>query len=265
LRHRQQKQPGVRDGGGKVEKTNILKQNNMEYLDLSILTKLPDLNSKVILEIEPLAPLSMVSELPGSYYKTLKSPDKKILCGLFENILGWHIDLADRKLILKDLEKLRKKQIPKVKFIDHIKGSTYCPLLMDYFEILLPIMPVINFYDDLWNRAYRRSDAVVHPKGTFNISYELIPFKRTLKKSKQKPKQIDDASLEEFFKNNHEGFPLYYSIPTTREFIYTEGKYFIQIAIDNELYKILLDRLSIINIGFLGNSEGWVNLKFVEL
>jgi CRISPR-associated protein Cas5 len=265
LRHREQKQFGFRDGGGKEEKTNILKQNNMEYLDLSILTKFPDLNSKVILEIEPLAPLSMVSELPGSYYKTLKSPDKKMLCGLFENILGWHIDLADRKEILNELKELRNKQAPKIKFVDHTKGSTYCPLLMDYFEILLPIMPVMTFYDDLWNRAYRRSDAVVHPKGTFNISYELIPIKRTLKKNKKKPKQIDDASLEKFFKNNLDSFPLYYSIPTNREFIYTEGKYFLQISIDNELYKILLDRLSIINIGFLGNSEGWVNLKFIEL
>ena len=47
-------------------------------LDLSILEKAPELTKEIILEIEPLAPLSMVSELPGSYYKTLKSPSKKI-------------------------------------------------------------------------------------------------------------------------------------------------------------------------------------------
>ena len=82
----------------------------MEKIDLSILKKIPELNTKVILEIEPRAPLSMVSELPGSYYKTLKVPDKKMLCGLFENLLGWHIDLADRKEITKDLSKLREKQ-----------------------------------------------------------------------------------------------------------------------------------------------------------
>ncbi len=85
----------------------------MGNLDLSILEKIPEHNLKVILEIEPLAPLSMVSELPGSYYKTLKCPDKKMLCGLFENILGWHIDSSDRKAIIKELVRLRKKQTKK--------------------------------------------------------------------------------------------------------------------------------------------------------
>jgi CRISPR-associated protein Cas5 len=32
-----------------------------------------------------------------------------MLCGLIENVLGWHIDLADRKKLYKDLKQLRKK------------------------------------------------------------------------------------------------------------------------------------------------------------
>ena len=59
-------------------------------LDLSLLKELPELSANVTLEIRPLAPLSMVSEMPGSYYKSMKCPDKKMICGLFENILGWH-------------------------------------------------------------------------------------------------------------------------------------------------------------------------------
>ena len=102
----------------------------MSSLNLSILEKIPERNINVVLEIEPLAPLSMVSELPGSYYKTLKSPDKKMLCGLFENILGWHFDLADRKVIIGELAELRRKQAkknPQLKFIDRTKGSTDVP------------------------------------------------------------------------------------------------------------------------------------------
>jgi len=240
----------------------------MENLDLSILEKVPEPNLKVILEIEPLAPLSMVSELPGSYYKTLKSPDKKMLCGLFENILGWHIDLADRKSIISELIKLRNmqgKKNPQVKFIDKTKGSTYSPLLMDYFEIILSVIPETRFYDDLWSKAYRRADAVVHPKGTFNLSYNLIPLKRELKRSEKNPKQIDDTTLEKFFKSNIEQYPQYYSTPTTREYVFAKGKYEIQITIDTDLYKLLQDRLLYENIGYLGNNEGWVDLKFREL
>ncbi len=240
----------------------------MNNLDLSILEKIPEPNLKVILEIEPLAPLSMVSELPGSYYKTLKSPDKKMLCGLFENILGWHIDLADRKAIIKELIALRKKQAkknPQLEFVDRTKGSTYSPLLMDYFEIILPVIPAIGFYDDLWNKAYRRSDADVHPKGTFNLDYNIIPLKRQQPRDKDKPQKIDNSALFNFFKKNVDSYPLYYSTPTSREYIYTKGKYQIQIALDSSLYKMLCERLSFENMAYLGNSEGWVDLKIKEL
>jgi CRISPR-associated protein Cas5 len=235
----------------------------MKNLDLSILKKSPDLNLEVILEIEPLAPLSMVSELPGSYYKAMKSPDKKMLCGLFENILGWHINLADRKNIVKELVKTRKKQ--KLDYVDKVKGSTFTHLLMEYFEIKLKYIPSSIFYDDLWSKAYRRADAIVHPKGTFNISYNLIPSKRELKRSEKNSKQLDDKAFETFFKNNLEQFPQYYSSPTGREYILLNGKYEIQLTIDSELFELIQERLQCENIGYLGNSEGWVDLKFRKL
>ena len=240
----------------------------MGNLDLSILEKIPEPNLKVILEIEPLAPLSMVSELPGSYYKTLKSPDKKMLCGLFENILGWHIDLADRKAIIKELLALRKKQAkknPQLEFVDRTKGSTYSPLLMDYFEIVLPIIPALGFYDDLWSKAYRRADAIVHPKGTFNLDYGIMPLKRQQPRDKDKPQKIDNVALFDFFKKNVDSYPLYYSTPTSREYIFVKDKYKIQIEIDSDLFKMLCDRLAFENIGYLGNSEGWIDLKFEQL
>lgn len=239
-------------------------------IDISILKKIPELNTSIILEIEPLAPLSMVSELPGSYYKTLKAPDKKMLCGLFENLLGWHIDLADRKAITKELSKLREKQAkknPNVEFKDKTKGSTYCPLLMDYFEVndIQPMFSKAVFYDDLWSKAYRRSDAIVHPKGTFNISHELITEKRNLKRNEKNLEQVDDKELEKFFKENISGYPLYYSTPTSREFINIDGIYRIEIRLDIDLYKLLHTNILDNNISYLGNSEGWVDLKLIEL
>ena len=47
-------------------------------IDLSILKKLPELKTQAVLSIRPLAPLSMVSELPGSFYKTLKSATYRV-------------------------------------------------------------------------------------------------------------------------------------------------------------------------------------------
>jgi len=243
----------------------------MEKIDLSILKKIPELNTKVILEIEPLAPLSMVSELPGSYYKTLKVPDKKMLCGLFENLLGWHIDLADRKEITKDLSKLREKQAknnPNIKFKDKTKGSTYCPLLMDYFEVdnIQPIFLEAVFYDDLWSKAFRRSDAKgnqpTHAKGTVNIDYSLIPIKRELPRDSKNNKQVDNTALGKLYGDNIDKFPFYYSTPTNREYISMEGKYIVYIDVDAELYDML--NMSD-NLCYLGSSEGWVDIKLKRI
>jgi CRISPR-associated protein Cas5 len=46
-------------------------------VDISILKEPPKITEKVILEIDPLAPLSMVSDLPGSFDKLLKHWNKK--------------------------------------------------------------------------------------------------------------------------------------------------------------------------------------------
>lgn len=255
----------------------------IKEIDISILKKIPELNTTVVLEIEPLAPLSMVSELPGSYYKTLKVPDKKMLCGLFENLLGWHIDLVDRKAIAKELSKLREKQAKKesiVEFKDKTKGSTYCPLLMDYFEVN-EVQPIFNravFYDDLWKKSYRRSDSAdIHMGGSSNLSYEIIAkihnmtdkindLSDKIKKEKDKEAKKDLEQLKEkiktnkdiFFKENLGLFPLFYSTPAKREFIELKGKYQIKLDIDINLYETIKEKVIINNLCFLGNSEGWI-------
>ncbi|MDP2335619.1 MAG: type I-PGING CRISPR-associated protein Cas5p [Bacteroidota bacterium] len=244
----------------------------MENLDLSILEKVPEPNLNVILEIEPLAPLSMVSELPGSYYKTLKSPDKKMLCGLFENILGWHIDLADRKAIIKELTALRKQQAkknPQIAFVDRTKGSTYNPLLMDFFEIELPVIPPqLSHYDDLWSRAFRRTDSYRHTFGTRYMNTAFIERWNQIKErvdNDAKRKSNDKETLKtKLFTRYMGNFPMYYSTPTKREFIQYGGNFQLKLSIDSCLFEQLGAHLQTENIGYLGSSEGWVNVTIKE-
>ena len=240
----------------------------MQNLDLSILEKIPEPNLKVILEIEPLAPLSMVSELPGSYYKTLKSPDKKMLCGLFENILGWHIDLADRKTIIKELTKLRKKQAkknPQLEFIDRTKGSTYAPLLMEYFDIELPVIPPqLSHYDDLWSRAFRRTDSHRHTFGTRYMDADFIEkwnqIKAKVASDTKRKSNEKNTLLDKLFKRYMGKFPMYYSTPTRREYTQYGGTFRIKLSIDESLYVYITEKLEKENTGYLGSNEGWVDV-----
>jgi CRISPR-associated protein Cas5 len=234
----------------------------MGNISLKILETPPRLEKNANLIIEPLAPLSMVSDLPGSFYKSLTSPSKKMLCGLLENLLGWHIDIADRMAIQKELIKLRKKQ--KINYEKPQQGSTYIPLLIDYFEIELVTIPLKMHYNDLWSKAYRRADADVHPKGTINISYELIKEKRERKRDEKKPMQIAGEELLNIFKNNVGKFPLYYTTPTNREYVHFKQPIEITIKIDTSLIEIVKNEISVNNCLYLGNSEGWINLKIKD-
>ncbi len=269
----------------------------MEKIDLKILDCPPDLSVKAKLIIEPLAPLSMVSDLPGSFYKSLKSPSKKMLCGLFENLLGWHIDIADRKEIQKDLISARQKAIKdkegkktvKAQIEGFQQGSTFIPLLMEYFEIDLVTLPQMMHYNDLWSRSYRRADTVKHLGGTRYMDAEhirkwnkykgLIPEKLEklkndlkqvkgdvikVKELKKRIKETEDL-IEKLFKRYLGKFATFYSTPTSREFVEFTSICEIIITMSSELYDLIETSLEYNNCMYLGNSEGWINLKIQKL
>ena len=239
-------------------------------IDLSILKKLPELKTQAVLSIRPLAPLSMVSELPGSFYKTMKYPSKKMLCGLFENMLGWHFDNKLRLEIFKDMVKVRKKQKIDLKKEQLIHGSTYLPLLMDYFDILGNIS-LIEFksmfnYSDLWNRGYRRSDSNKHLNGCRNIDVSLVAERYNLFTNwKDLPSKESESKKDEWFKNNIGRIPCFYTSPTPREYICLDAVMEIPLMLDVNFAELLLAEAEISNICYLGNSEGWVNIKIKEV
>lgn len=244
--------------------------NDMKNIDISILKEKPSLDMKVQLIIEPLAPLSMVSDMPGAYYKTLNMPDKKMLCGLFENILGWHIDSADRKKMYKDLKQIRKRQ--KIDFKDKHNGSTYQPLLMDYFEIdnNIEIDKFIGvcFYDDLWSRSFRRSDSNKHINGCRNADFRIIaPKYQFFNKIDNSELKATDKEKEKdsWFKKNIGRYPYYYSSPTKREYISIDGVFNIKMSMSKDLLNLLTLSIQSNNIGYLGNNEGWVNVTIKTL
>lgn len=235
-------------------------------IDLSILKKLPELQTQAVLEIRPLAPLSMVSELPGSFYKTLKYPSKKMLCGLFENMLGWHFDNKLRLEIFKDMVKVRRKQKIDLKKEQFMQGSTYLPLLIDYFDIsgnisLKEFKSMFN-YSDLWNRGYRRSDSNKHMKGCRNIDASLLAERYNLfTKWKELSSKEAESKKDEWFKSNIGKIPCFYTSPTPREYIYLDAIMEIPITMDRMLAEKLLPIKKISNNCYLGNSEGWVNVE----
>ena len=239
-------------------------------IDLSILKKLPELQTQAVLVIRPLAPLSMVSELPGSFYKTLKYPSKKMLCGLFENMLGWHFDNSLRLEIFKDMVKARKKQKIDLKKEQFIQGSTYLPLLMDYCDIsgnisLKEFKSMFN-YSDLWNRGYRRSDSNKHLNGCRNIDASLVAERYNLfTRWKDLSSKEAESKKDEWFKYNIGKIPCFYTSPTPREYICLDAVMEMPLILDVNFAELLTAETKTSNICYLGNNEGWVNIKIKDV
>lgn len=233
----------------------------MNDIDFSFLKEPTKTKTALRLEILPLAALSMTSGVAGSYYKSDFEPSKKMLCGLLENYLGWHLSAKDRKDILSDVKKLRKKSKTEP-ITGSFEGSNYQPLIWDYLEITSIEKPKMESYDDYWSRAFRRVDAINHAKGTFQASHEAVIAKRSLPRDEDGKLVAKD--YEDYFKLNYGLWPMYYSTPTQREYIYAqfaEGDlpYVIEIEVDSNLANRLLETEG--EPCYLGTSEGWVDLK----
>jgi len=231
--------------------------------DLSILFKKPGKSRQVMLTIEPLAPLSIVSTLPGSYYKSLDKPTNANLCGMFENVMGWHIGMKDRRAILKKMKQVYKKEFKIADFEVETSAVGYTSLLGHLFKVELPIIPVIVArYDDYWTQQLKHDDSR-HLKGTANLSYQLIKKKRNLPTDDKG--KISDKTYSTFLKENNSNFPMYYTSPTPREFIVLEGNYQIKLSMNAYLLEGLKKSLQENNLAYLGTNEGWVNLSIKEI
>ncbi|TXB62832.1 type I-PGING CRISPR-associated protein Cas5p [Phaeodactylibacter luteus] len=222
------------------------------------------------LSVELLSPISMVSQLPGSYYRSDRLPGKLQLAGLFENVMGLHFPPQLRKQLFKTLVKAWKKQ-HKVELSPESSGSGYQPLVVHLFEMNhLHVIPSLESFDDTWKKAMRRDDAKTHPNGTPNLDYRLIPEKRRLAiKSGGPGAKIEDDDLTTLFKNNLDCFPLYYTTVSSREYLIPtnargsslERSYQLQLSCTSPFLEVLQKALEKVSTAYLGHSESWVELK----
>lgn len=230
-------------------------------LDLEVLFKKPDLDAEALLIIEPLAPLSMVSTLPGSYYKSLDMPTKANLCGMFENILGWHIGQKDRKAIWKAMMKVYKKSYRITEVEETTSAVGYTSLLGHLFKVELPIRPpIVCRYDDIWKQQRTRKDGDVHPKGTPNISYELMPIR-----SNYENITGEEFDLSKFYSKYIDKYPMYYTSKSIREFVVFDQCFEIKLKINSQLLNQLRLSIDDLSPSYLGTNEGWVSVKINQL
>lgn len=227
-------------------------------INIDYLFEPPELSKSVALMIQPLAPLSMVNSMPGSYYKTDHAPDKFMLCGLFENILNLHLSESDRNAIRNKIQSHYRVKY-RLEFEKVISNVGYKPIINHLFNVInLFVKPHLRFYEDYWTQHLIGADER-HLKGVINYDWKLENDMVGLKK------RNNTQETNEYFSINKGRFPKYYRSPQLREFLIADGYYGYKLEMTQQLFEVLKTSVDGSNLGYLGTSEGWVHISLGEL
>lgn len=229
---------------------------------LTPLFEAPDRTEAVKITIEPLAPLSMVEAVPGSYYRSLKAPSDFMLMGMLENMLGWRFSPEHRKTIFKKMEKTLKKSKSEIQKVPAPSG--FQPLLQNHLSIdQLSFYPQTLRHDDYWTMHLKGGD-MRHLNGARNYDYRLETEMNALGDAQ---KERDD-----FFKAQQGRFANYYPSPTKREYVAFPGKerreriYQFKAWTTSKLADLLVEKAEAKETPlYLGHSEGWVEVDIEKL
>lgn len=253
-------------------------------IDVGALLEPPELSVQGTLVIEALAPLSMSSSQPGSYYQTAQAPSEAMLLGLIENALGWHLGPTDRKAVRRNLQKQARKAHSKTEWAnsawltDEPTGSEsgFVSLLGHHlaFDGLREIPPTLG-YDDLWARQAHRADDFVGGSRRYDARLErtvsLVRSKEVKLTSKGAATHADAESLargvepgDSVFQGAMKPqFPYYYVSPTPRGYVVPLGAYRFGAsttpAVSDLIGAAFDDPAAPL---YLGSNDGWVDVRW---
>jgi CRISPR-associated protein Cas5 len=242
--------------------------------DLKILLQPPNFSTRAMLTIEALAPLSMVTSMPGKYYRSQPEPSPQMIYGLLENAFGWHVtdktSEKQRAKLISHMEKKYKKQAQET-------GIGFASLLQFHVVIESISVPPLMHYDDLWSQHLRGSKFTT---GSRNYDYKAIPLLNAVKdetrdiKVEEKTASSRDPQMLTAFSNGarihpdvlRPHFPQYYVNPKPREYVEPRGAYKCVVATSPQLTEIIAAALD--NPAaplYLGSNDGWVDATWEVL
>lgn len=256
-------------------------------MDLLFFLEPPERNTAATLIIEALAPLSMSTAQPGTYYRSQRAPTNAMLYGLLENAMGIHLPAGERKRTLKTLRTAAKKklgrghELRKTPWLkgrsDRESGSGFVSVLQHHLTFDTAFLPEVTSFDDLWARHTRRNDD--YEGGSRHNDSRVTPLYNRLKaqdddakfvSSKNAANALTDEEVAAAIRGEMETpklrqqdlksyFPQFYTSPTLREYVIPQSPYRYRIQTTKSLAQQVQAALEEpAGPLYLGNSDGWV-------
>lgn len=260
----------------------------MDDLDLSFFLDPPELDTYALLTVEALAPLSMTSSQPGTYYRSQRAPTQAMLYGLLENALGWHFPEDVRSDLLKQLRSAAKSELGRghplkeTSWItgdeDTESGSGFMSLLQHHLRFETSATPQTMHFDDLWAR-HARGSGTEFPGGSRHYDVRLerivnlerggdISFGDYSSYKIRDPDALPEVEEGDkvHVKALRPQYPQYYTSPTAREYVIPDGAYRYRVATTPALHALLSNAVSDPAAPlYLGNNDGWVHAEWEEI
>ncbi len=208
----------------------------MVQLDLSFLLEDPsDAAYPGTLTVEPLAPLSMNTSVPGKHFQTEIVPPERQLFGMIENALGLHFGWSKGAFGYKLKQALAEEAGANVK-ISGMKPRDYQPLVAPYYDLELEEAPETETYDDTqWLHKWRDTAQV-----------RASASNQDWRATRDRPDNYG-----------------YGKTPVQREYVVTDGPWIFAVettkAAGTALQEALRDPEGPL---YLGTSDGWVEAAF---
>lgn len=237
-------------------------------LNLDFLLEQPDFSVRGKMIVDALSPLSMVSSLPGKYYRSQREPTPQMLYGLVENALGWHISDGERKEIERKFRRKFNADLEK-------SGVGFLSILQFHLRFSTTVIPPLIHYDDLWAQHLKGASFVGGSRNYDNRVIKVMNAHRAgniafgdqseAKGFSKDPNKINDFDKGESLHLNvvRPYFPQYYVSPTPREYVIPQGEYIFVVETNEKLAEMLAEAFE--NPAaplYLGSNDGWVEARW---
>ena len=208
----------------------------MPQIDLSFLLEDPSEGHREgTMTVEPLAPLSMNTSVPGKHFQTEVVPPERQLYGMIENALGLHFGWSKGAFGYKLKQALAEEAQADVK-ISGMQSRDYQPLVAPFFKLSLEEVPTTETYDDTqWLHKWRDTAQV-----------------------RKSASNHDWRGTQDRSENYGYG-----KTPIQREHVVADGPWVYKVATTKEAGKALQKALQEPRGPlYLGTSDGWVEARF---
>jgi CRISPR-associated protein Cas5 len=234
-------------------------------LILDFLLQPPAWTIRAKMTIEALAPLSMVTSMPGKYYRCQPDPTVEMLYGLLENALGWHISGKERVVLMRQLQRQHGQTA-------QASGVGFVSLLQYHLRFVTAAVPPLMHYDDYWAQHLKGASFV---DGSRNYDWHAVPVmnaKRarrittsdTAKASKDREKISAFTDGDVIHLNVlRPYFPQYYASPTPRGYVVPQGVYQYTVETSEKLADLISNAVYDPAAPlYLGSNDGWVEVSW---